>query len=96
MMWCEKGEASKIYTAKSFFNHILTLSEKIDSIWKHVWANLTLFRVEIFIWQLMHGKVVVKDKLAKKGMLQNNSILCMLRNVERETCCYLFITYCET
>ncbi|WRX29436.1 Reverse transcriptase zinc-binding domain - like 10 [Theobroma cacao] len=43
-------------------------NDKIEKIWKYVWTGLAPFRVEAFVWQLMHGKIVVKDRLTKRDI----------------------------
>ncbi|XP_017974509.1 PREDICTED: uncharacterized protein LOC18601651 [Theobroma cacao] len=61
-----------------------------------VWANLAPYRVEAFAWQLLHGKIAVKDELDKRSMFLGNAIQCVLCNNERETIQHLFVDYYET
>lgn len=94
LVW--KKEMNGIYTAKSFSKSIVAPKDKIDGIWKQVWANLASRTVETFVWQLLYGKIVVKEKLTKKGVLNINSLQCVLCNSDRETCNHLFVTCSET
>ncbi|EOY14430.1 Uncharacterized protein TCM_033819 [Theobroma cacao] len=94
LVW--KREANGIYIAKSFCKYALVTNDKVDGIWKQVWANLAPYRVEAFAWQILHGKIAVKDELDKRGMLLGNAILCVLCNSERETIQHLFVDCYET
>ncbi|EOY23054.1 Uncharacterized protein TCM_015057 [Theobroma cacao] len=87
-----KRETSGNYTTKSFCRYVHVSNENVDRVWNYVWANLAPFRIEVFMWQLLQGKIGVKDELAKRGVNLKNMLQCALCNVIRETCDHLFIT----
>ncbi|EOY03669.1 Uncharacterized protein TCM_018759 [Theobroma cacao] len=61
----------------SLWREVLVAKTKSDPTMllpSQVWANLAPYRVEAFAWQLLHGKIVVKDELDKRGMLLGNAI----------------------
>ncbi|XP_021299953.1 uncharacterized protein LOC110428443 [Herrania umbratica] len=61
MVW--KGEANGLYTTKSFCKKLMEPTDMRDKIWKNIWASLAPHRIEAFVWQLLHGKVGVKEEL---------------------------------
>ncbi|KAF5193090.1 hypothetical protein FRX31_017323 [Thalictrum thalictroides] len=61
--------------------------------YKVVWkANVTL-NVRFFIWSLMWGRILTKDKLFGRGVIDNPT--CVLCNTAAETVCHLFVS-CPT
>ncbi|EOY08800.1 Uncharacterized protein TCM_023973 [Theobroma cacao] len=70
MVW--KSETNDLYSLKSFYKRLMACIEKRDNVWKNVWVGLAPHRIEAFVWQLLHEKIKVKDKLVGKGLLQDN------------------------
>lgn len=93
-MW--KSEASGNYTTKSFCRYTLSTSVNVDGVWKQVWANIAPHWVEIFVWQLLQGKIGVKEEFVKRGVNLNSDLQCVLCNVEKETCDHLFVNCNES
>ncbi|WRX23332.1 Reverse transcriptase domain - like 10 [Theobroma cacao] len=61
MVW--KSETNDLYSLKSFYKRLMACIEKRDNVWKNVWVGLAPHRIEAFVWQLLHEKIKVKDKL---------------------------------
>lgn len=43
------------------------------------------------MWQLVHGKAVVKAELAKRGMIRVVDVMCLLCKIELEMVDHLFM-----
>ncbi|KAK2664284.1 hypothetical protein Ddye_002858 [Dipteronia dyeriana] len=56
-----------------------------------IWNGYCPFKVKIFVWQLMHGRVLVKDVLNKCGMLVGSNLDCHLCSGSIEIVNHLFL-----
>ncbi|XWS75011.1 hypothetical protein CRYUN_Cryun01aG0048400 [Craigia yunnanensis] len=66
-------------------------SMNMDSnIWKFVWMGLAPPKVKIFCWQMMRGRIAVKDLLVKRGMMEWNMARCTFCNMDIESVEHLF------
>ncbi|EOY30384.1 Uncharacterized protein TCM_037613 [Theobroma cacao] len=70
--------------------------DSTNGIWIFVWAQLALLKVEVFVWQMLLGKIGVKEELVKRGIQLNSSLLCILCNLGMETCNHLFVECMKT
>ena len=58
---------------------------------KFCWQGLVPPKVELFGWQLIKEKVMVKKKLSNYGMFPGMSVACVLCSVEEESVNHLFL-----
>ncbi|EOY06145.1 Uncharacterized protein TCM_020961 [Theobroma cacao] len=66
------------YSPNSFCRSVLQNNDKNRELWRYVWAGLAPPKVEIFVWQVMKGRVVVKEDLVKRNLVQRDASLCTL------------------
>jgi len=57
-------------------------------MWKKIWSNNGMPKINIFCWIMAHGKILTIENLRKKGILGPWFVLC---NAEEETINHLFI-----
>ncbi|XVF41900.1 hypothetical protein PTKIN_Ptkin01aG0317600 [Pterospermum kingtungense] len=60
--------------------------------WSKVFNGLLPPKVELFCWQLLHGKVAVRANLASRNVMQIASTDCPLCGAEIESVCHLFFS----
>ncbi|WRX15676.1 Reverse transcriptase zinc-binding domain - like 5 [Theobroma cacao] len=63
------------YSIKSYCRHMMEMSHEKDSLWSDLWKGLAPLKVEVFGWMLIRGRVVVKENLLSRGIL-NSAIAC--------------------
>ena len=61
------------------------------TFFKEVWLGICPPKIEIFTWQLLHGRTLVKDVLSCFGLLFDSSLECQLCQGNRETIDHLFL-----
>ncbi|KAK2638878.1 hypothetical protein Ddye_026673 [Dipteronia dyeriana] len=83
-------ESSRVFTVKSFTKCLegSRTGEVVD--FSEVWQGLCPPKVKIFVWQLIHGRVLVRDVLKKIGLPSNMSSLCPIGQVFEESVDHLF------
>lgn len=59
------------------------------SVFKDVWVGLCPPKIEEFVWQLLHGRVLVREVLSRMGLQVEFNIMCPLCNNNLETIDYL-------
>ncbi|XP_021296137.1 uncharacterized protein LOC110425547 [Herrania umbratica] len=94
LIW--KKETYGKYTTKSFCKYTFDTINNTDGIWKFVWVNVAPHTVEMFVWQLLHGKIGVKEELIKRRVHLDNGVLSVLCNKKVESCDHLFAKCNET
>ncbi|EOY30926.1 Uncharacterized protein TCM_037968 [Theobroma cacao] len=62
-----KGTPSGDFSVKEFCRHQLDNDSGGRSTWRQVWTNLAPLKVEMFVWQIRHGRAAVKAKLMRGG-----------------------------
>ena len=62
-----------------------------DLIVNEAWCKLVPPRVQFLLWLVLHGKVHTRDRLARKGILQESQNVCPLCHSDKETASHLFI-----
>ncbi|EOY33608.1 Uncharacterized protein TCM_041538 [Theobroma cacao] len=88
-----KGSPLGDFSVKDFCrNHVCNGSGGSNK-WRQVWANLAPHRVEVFVWQILHGRVAVKAELVKWGLMSLSSTCYPLCHQVIETINHVFI-YC--
>ncbi|XVF77973.1 hypothetical protein PTKIN_Ptkin14bG0090800 [Pterospermum kingtungense] len=90
LIW--KNSSSGSYTAKSFCLSYLGVNTNERFGWSKLWNGYLPPEVEIFCWQLIHGKLAVKANLMTRNILLNNNILCPLCGEADETVSHLFFS----
>lgn len=58
---------------------------------KGIWRGLVSYRIEIFSWLVLRGKLNTKDKLARLEIIPSDEIHYALCGVVPETCDHLFL-----
>ncbi|XVF83559.1 hypothetical protein PTKIN_Ptkin16aG0498800 [Pterospermum kingtungense] len=87
-----KNVPSGSYSPKAFcFDH-LRASNSIFSSWKLVWSGLAPPKVGAFCWQLLKGKIAVKDNLVSKNILQHSETFCSFCGHPGESVNHLFFS----
>ena len=90
LIW--KGATNGIYSAKQFRKDVLCKDTYNKELWKSVWVSLAPPKVEIFCWQLMRGRIAVKEQLARRGLLDWDKVVCTFCRAEVETIGHLFFS----
>ncbi|KAL4393487.1 hypothetical protein AHAS_Ahas02G0056900 [Arachis hypogaea] len=69
------------------------LSEDIASysFTRTVWKDLVLPRVELFIWFILTGRVNMKERLSRLGVVNQEDVVCVLCNESVESGYHLFL-----
>ncbi|KAK8648294.1 hypothetical protein V6N13_129052 [Hibiscus sabdariffa] len=44
-------------------------------MWRQVWSKLIPFKVAVFVWKALHGRIPTRDELSKRGIQNIVSIL---------------------
>ncbi|XVF60309.1 hypothetical protein PTKIN_Ptkin08bG0034900 [Pterospermum kingtungense] len=65
LVW--KRHSSGSYSTKSFCLHLANIHDNASKRWSMIWSGLLPAKVEVFCWQVFHGKVAVKETLARRG-----------------------------
>ncbi|XVE48894.1 hypothetical protein DITRI_Ditri01bG0038300 [Diplodiscus trichospermus] len=90
LVW--KEATSGDYSVKQFcIDHINAFAPR-QTTWKKVWSGLVPTKVEVFFWQVVLGKIAVKEQLAMRGLLNGSNIDCTLCGREIESANHLFFT----
>ncbi|KAE8705946.1 Autophagy-related protein 18b [Hibiscus syriacus] len=87
-----KGSGDGVYSVQSCSRLVSSLSESDNSWLEIVWKGFVPPKVEIFIWQIIHQKFVVKTVLMRRGVRNIESPLCVLCGVEPESVRHLFFS----
>ncbi|XWS13282.1 hypothetical protein CRYUN_Cryun36dG0024100 [Craigia yunnanensis] len=92
LIW--KGSTSGLYSVKKYCKSMTNFySMNMDSnIWKFVWMGLAPPKVEIFCWQMIRGRITVKDLLVKRGMMEWNMTGCTFCKADIELVEHLFFS----
>ena len=81
------------YSTNQFYKDV-TKSESLNlEWWKLVWSGLASPKVEVFCWQLMRGRITVKEQLARRGLVDWNIAGCTFCKAETESMVHLFFSY---
>ena len=92
-------DKSGTYSVKSFY---LELSSKAQpllcDVSRKMWKGLVPFRIEVFQWLVLLGKINTKAKLASLNIIPPSDILCPMCSVEKEEISHLFLhcTYAQS
>ena len=90
LIW--KGSVGGNYSVKQFCNHVLGKDSHDKDLWKMIWASLVPSKVEIFCWQMMRGRIIVKEQLARRGVMGWDVASCSFCKSELETIRHLFFS----
>lgn len=88
--WSPSGE----YSSNSFCRHVLTSNSTHSRHWKLIWSSLAPHKIKVFCWQLVRGRLAVKDTFLKRGIISINAETCLLCKHEIETIEHFFF-FCE-
>ncbi|GMI76256.1 hypothetical protein like AT4G29090 [Hibiscus trionum] len=87
LLWMPTGDG--MYSIKTAYAATLDC-DKADLFWKKmVWVDLVPPKVKFFVWQVMRGRIVVKEELRRRGLLLNCELLCPFCKVENESVFHL-------
>ncbi|EOX94803.1 Uncharacterized protein TCM_004414 [Theobroma cacao] len=67
LIW--KGSPLGNYSPNSFCRQVLTSQSHPTEHWKHIWFGLAPLKIECLCWQILHGRLVVKDVLTRRGII---------------------------
>ncbi|KAE8694541.1 Coiled-coil domain-containing protein 84 [Hibiscus syriacus] len=73
LSWSASGDG--LFSVKSCRKELGKVSGESDLWVKGVWQGLSPPRVEVFLWQLAHQKVAVREELVKRGLQLGDEIL---------------------
>ncbi|XWS10694.1 hypothetical protein CRYUN_Cryun38cG0019500 [Craigia yunnanensis] len=79
-----------MYSTKQYCKSILSLDSTNSKLWKFVWMGFVPPKLEVFCWQLLRGRIAVKDQLARRGLLDWNKTGCIFCKVDIESVGHLF------
>ena len=88
LIW--KGTPSGRYSANQFCKDVIKSKSSNSKWWKIVWSGLAPPKVEVFCWQLMRGRIAVKEQLARRGLVDWNIAVCTFCKAEIESVVHLF------
>ncbi|KAK3172175.1 hypothetical protein Dsin_033156 [Dipteronia sinensis] len=89
--FCPNGS----FSVKSFRRCLEEIGEVgSDAVSSLLWLGFVPHKVEVFLWQLLKVRILVKEVLHNFGMVQIASIECPLCNSEWETVNHLFL-HCD-
>ncbi|KAK3231618.1 hypothetical protein Dsin_003499 [Dipteronia sinensis] len=80
-----------LFTVSFFRRNLEGISDGSSSIQKVVWNGVCPSKVEVFLWQLYKGKVLVREVLQRFGMGHLTMMECLLCSQETETVDHLFL-----
>lgn len=84
LIWLGKNSSS--FSVESLYELANPTSIDSSSSFDHIWKNLAPYRVQCFIWLVLHGRVKTADYLFSLGIIQN----------EEETFCKFCAAHIET
>ncbi|KAE8685834.1 bromodomain and WD repeat-containing protein 3-like isoform X4 [Hibiscus syriacus] len=90
LSWSASGDG--LFSVKSCRKELGKVSGESDLWVKGVWQGLSPPRVEVFLWQLAHQKVAVREELVKRGLQLGDEILCPFCKKQVESVQHLFIS----
>ncbi|KAK3221730.1 hypothetical protein Dsin_008755 [Dipteronia sinensis] len=76
-----------IFSVKSFLSCLE--ADRKKGMWDFL--GVCPLKIEIFIWQLLHGRILVRLVLKKFGFQPSTSLMCPLCNIEEESIDHLFL-----
>ncbi|EOX95147.1 Uncharacterized protein TCM_004701 [Theobroma cacao] len=88
LIW--KSMLSGHYTPNSFSELALGNNGSEEVLWREMWARLAPPKVEVFVWQLMKGRIVCKEELVKRNLLHREAAVCNVCNNDVESINHLF------
>ena len=88
-----KGAKNGIYSANQYCKNVLCYNGyQGKDFWKSIWAGLVPPKVEIFCWQMIRGRIAVREQLARRGLLNWDAAVCALCKSKVETVGHLFFS----
>jgi hypothetical protein len=67
----QRGWGDSVFSVKerSFFLLESSPIHTRNTIWKRIWSNMGMMKINIFSWILSHGKILTSENLKKRGIL---------------------------
>ena len=87
-----ESSISEKYSVNLYCESMLGPPIMDKEFWKLVWMGFAPSKVEVFCWQLMKGRIAVKEQLARRGLLDLNLALCTFCKEECESIGHLFFS----
>ena len=88
LVW--KGSTSGRFSINLYCKSVHHSDNTVSDVWKSIWKGFAPPKVEVFCWQLLRGRVAVKEQLVCRGLLDRNLALCTFCKVEYESIGHLF------
>ncbi|KAK2662495.1 hypothetical protein Ddye_001069 [Dipteronia dyeriana] len=85
--FCPKG----LYSVSFFLKCVEDFGDKDVSEFDEVWCGFIPSKVELFIWQLLHGKILVREVLIRFGLWLGIGVACSLCGESSEAVDHLFL-----
>ena len=79
-----------VFLVKSFKRSLEGEQMGVLANMSDIWKVCCPHKVEIFMWQLLHGGVMVREALRKRGILVGSDLQCLLCTGNEETVDHLF------
>ncbi|XVF83481.1 hypothetical protein PTKIN_Ptkin16aG0491300 [Pterospermum kingtungense] len=90
LIW--KSTTQGVYTPKAFSNDHLKVGNFLHSGWKMLWTGLVPPKVESFCWQLLKGRVAVKDNLVARNVIHSSEAICSFCGCPGESINHIFFS----
>jgi len=91
-MWLWNLEASHVFSVRSAYNSISVQHHSASSVAaSYIWIKDILLKVGLFAWRLFRDRLPTKDNLLKRGVIPNDSRLCVAGCGFEENSSHLFL-----
>jgi hypothetical protein len=85
-------EHHNLYSVKETYKGLISnLSSSSDSIWSKVWHKSVPLKVSCLVWRLFHNRLLTRDNLLRRCVLDQNSVHCVGGCGCAESITHLFI-----
>ncbi|KAK8613479.1 hypothetical protein V6N13_101241 [Hibiscus sabdariffa] len=79
-----------VFSSKSFCDSFQDSRAIKNDVWKLVWANLALPKVEFFVWKAVHNRLPTRVELYTRGLVNIQSVVCPFCLLHPESVSHLF------
>ncbi|KAK2640843.1 hypothetical protein Ddye_022606 [Dipteronia dyeriana] len=84
-------DSSGEFSVKSFRKCMEDRNAQGGSVFKEVWLNICPPKIELFVWQLLHGRVLVREVLSRFGIQVCTNLECPFCQSNEESVDHLFL-----
>ena len=84
--WCADG----MFSVKSVWTNLEGRSADDKEGFESIWRGFVPLKIEVFVWQMLHGRVLVRQVLYRFGLNVDNILECPMCGDFEETIDHLF------